>query len=49
MPRPSLPGAQRVVRRFCAERGVSYEEASIVATYLAVARHLDAVGEDLRH
>ena len=49
MPRPSLPRAQRVVRRFCAERGVSYEEASIVATYLAVARHLDAVGEDLRH
>jgi len=48
MPRPSLPRAQHVVRRFCAERGVSYEEASIVATYLAVARHLDAVGEDLR-
>jgi fatty acid desaturase len=48
MPRPALRQAQRVVRRFCEDRGVSYAEASLGATYLAVARHLDAVGEDLR-
>jgi len=48
LPRPSLREAQRVVRRFCEDRGVSYAEASLGATYLAVARHLDEVGEDLR-
>ena len=40
--------AQRVVRRFCDERGVSYAEVSVVAAYAAVVRHLDAVGADLR-
>jgi fatty acid desaturase len=48
MPRPHLYHAQRVVRRFCEDRGVSYEVATIAATYAAVARHLDAVGSDLR-
>jgi fatty acid desaturase len=48
MPRPALPRAQQVVRRFCEDRGVSYAEATLGQTYLAVARHLDAVGEDLR-
>ena len=48
MPRPHLVRAQRVVRRFCDERGVSYAEVSVVATYAAVVRHLDAVGADLR-
>jgi fatty acid desaturase len=48
MPRPNLHKAQRVVRRFCAERGVSYAEVSAVATYAAVLRHLHEVGTDLR-
>ncbi|MGZ4531320.1 MAG: fatty acid desaturase family protein [Mycobacteriaceae bacterium] len=49
MPRPNLHRGQRVVRRFCADRGVSYTEVSAAATYLAVLRHLDAVGAGLRH
>ena len=48
MPRPSLHRAQRIVQRFCEERGVSYAQATPVETYTAVLRHLDAVGADLR-
>ena len=48
MPRPHLRQAQRVVRRFCRERGVGYAEVSLATTYLTVLRHLDAVGADLR-
>jgi fatty acid desaturase len=48
MPRPNLHRAQRVVRRFCEERGVSYAEVSALETYVTVVRHLDAVGADLR-
>jgi fatty acid desaturase len=48
MPRPQLHRAQRLVQRFCEERGVSYAQASPLATYRAVLRHLDAVGGDLR-
>ncbi len=48
MPRPHLRQAQRVVRRFCCERGVGYAEESAVTTYLTVLRHLHAVGADLR-
>jgi hypothetical protein len=48
MPRPNLPAAQHVVRRFCAERGVGYATATLRETYAAVARHLDDVGIDLR-
>jgi fatty acid desaturase len=48
MPRPQLRRAQRVVRRFCEARGVSYAEVSLVATYAAVLRHLHTVGADLR-
>lgn len=48
MPRPRLRRAQHVVRRFCEDRGVSYTEVSVLATYAAVVRHLDAVGADLR-
>ena len=48
MPRPHLRQAQRVVRRFCRERGVGYAEESAATTYLTVVRHLHAVGADLR-
>ena len=48
MPRPHLRQAQRVVRRFCHERGVGYAEVSLATTYLTVLRHLDEVGADLR-
>lgn len=48
MPRPHLPQAQRVVRRFCESRGVDYAEVSVLATYAAVIRHLNDVGAELR-
>jgi fatty acid desaturase len=48
MPRPNLRRAQRVVRGFCEDCGVRYTEVSLVATYAAVVRHLDAVGAELR-
>ncbi|MGI9155396.1 MAG: fatty acid desaturase family protein [Marmoricola sp.] len=48
MPRPNLPRAQQVVRRFCADRAVSYAEVSVAATYSAVIRHLDQVGAGQR-
>ena len=47
MPRPNLRLAQPVVRRFCEARGVAYEEESAVASYVAVIRHLNAVGMGL--
>ncbi len=48
MPRPNLPHAQRVVRRFCERRGVRYAETSAWSSYAAVLRHLDGVGAELR-
>jgi fatty acid desaturase len=49
MCRPNLHRAQRVVHRFCEQRGVSFAQASLVETYAAVLRYLNAVGADLRH
>jgi fatty acid desaturase len=48
MPRPNLRHAQDVVRRFCEDRSVSYEETTARASYASVLRHLHAVGADLR-
>jgi fatty acid desaturase len=48
MPRPNLRHAQVVVRRFCEDRSVHYEETSARASYAAALRHLHAVGTDLR-
>jgi fatty acid desaturase len=49
MPRPNLRHAQVVVRRFCEERSVSYEETTARASYASALRHLHAVGADLRN
>jgi fatty acid desaturase len=48
MPRPNLPHAQRVVRRFCERRGVEYEVTSAFSSYAAVLRHLSDVSAELR-
>jgi hypothetical protein len=37
-----------VVRRFCEERGVAYEETTARASYAMVLRHLNEVGAGLR-
>jgi fatty acid desaturase len=43
MPRPSLRRAQVVVRQFCRDRGISYTETSLMASYGMSLRHLHAV------
>ena len=43
MPRPNLRRAQVIVRRFCLDRGISYTETSLVASYGTSLRHLHAV------
>jgi fatty acid desaturase len=48
MPRPSLRRAQPLVRAFCAERGVSYSESSVVGSYGEALRHLHQAGVPLR-
>jgi fatty acid desaturase len=48
MPTPNLRRAQPIVRAFCAEIGVSYAEAGLLASYSEALRHLHAVGASLR-
>jgi hypothetical protein len=48
MPMANLRRAAPVVRTFCEERGISYQETSAIASYAIVLRHLREVGEDLR-
>src|SRR5512144_2011247 len=48
MPRPNLRHAQVVVRRFCEDRSVSYQETTARASYACALRHLHAVGAELR-
>jgi fatty acid desaturase len=44
MPRPNLKRAQRLVRAYCADRGVSYRECSALESYRQALSHLRAVG-----
>jgi fatty acid desaturase len=44
MPRPNLRRAQPLVAAFCAERGVSYAQTSLLRSYALVLGHLAAVG-----
>jgi fatty acid desaturase len=44
MPRPNLRRSQQLIRRFCAEHGVSYAETGLFASYRQVLRHLHQVG-----
>lgn len=45
MPRANLRHAQPLVRAFCADRGVSYRESTLFASYAQALRHLHAVGQ----
>jgi fatty acid desaturase len=44
MPRASLSRARPIVQAFCREKGVTYTETSLVASYRIVVRYLNAVG-----
>ncbi|GAA2605998.1 delta fatty acid desaturase [Paractinoplanes durhamensis] len=48
MPTPNLRRAQPIVRRYCAEIGVPYEETSLTSSYAQALRHLHSVGAGLR-
>jgi len=48
MPCANLRRAQPIVRDFCAERGVEYEEAGLVESYRIALRHLHTVSAPLR-
>ena len=44
MPRPNLRRAQALVRQFCQERRIPYNETSLPASYRLALRHLHTVG-----
>jgi fatty acid desaturase len=48
MPRPTLRRSQPLIRRFCAEHGISYTQTSLWRSYGQVLRHLYSVGSGLR-
>ncbi len=44
MPRPNLARAQPLVRAFCADNGLAYEETTLLDSYLRALRHLRVIG-----
>jgi fatty acid desaturase len=48
MPTPNLRKAQPIVRAYCAEIGVAYEETSLITSYRQALRHLHEVGAPAR-
>lgn len=49
MPRPNLRRARTVVRAFCRDHGISYDEVNILRAWRIVATHLNEVGLAARH
>jgi len=48
MPTPHLRRAQPIVRKYCAELGISYAETGLIDSYSQALRHLHEVGAPLR-
>lgn len=48
MPTPALARAQAITERYCAELGVPYRQARLIASHREALRHLRSVGEPLR-
>nr|WP_245664907.1 acyl-CoA desaturase [Actinoplanes subtropicus] len=48
MPSANLRRAQPVVRRYCAEIGIPYEQTGLIMSYRQALRHLHEVGAPLR-
>lgn len=44
MPRAKLRQARAIVRAFCAERGIHYEEDSLIGSYRQALRYLNRIG-----
>jgi fatty acid desaturase len=47
MPRPNLRRAQELVAAFCADRGVTYTQTSLLGSYAQALGHLASVGSEL--
>ncbi|WP_163513721.1 fatty acid desaturase family protein [Fodinicola acaciae] len=45
MPSANLPLVRPIVRRYCAERGITYTETSLLKSYAIVVRYLNRVGK----
>ena len=48
MPTPNLRRAQPIVRDYCAEVGVGYQETGLIDSYIRALRHLHRVGAPIR-
>jgi hypothetical protein len=48
MPRPNLRKVQPIVREFCTERDVAYEETGLIDSYGQALRHLHEAGNPPR-
>jgi fatty acid desaturase len=48
MPRPNLRRARPLVRAYCAEQGIDYQETTVIDSYGQVLRYLHEVGAPLR-
>ncbi len=48
MPTPNLRKAQPIVRAYCAEIGVPYEQTGLIASYRQALRHLHEVSAPAR-
>ena len=49
MPRNRLHEVRPIVQKFCSNLGIAYEEVGFRQAYVAIARHLHAIGAPLRH
>ncbi|WP_438672127.1 fatty acid desaturase family protein [Spongiactinospora gelatinilytica] len=48
MPSPNLRRAQPIVRDYCAELGIDYQECGLIRSYAKALRHMHEVGEPIR-
>lgn len=48
MPRNHLPKARKVVKAFCAEKGIPYYETGVLDSYREIIEHLHEIAAFLR-
>jgi len=48
IPRNNLPRTRRIVRQFCEERGLAYQETGMIASYVEVLSYFHRVSRPLR-
>ncbi|APU18005.1 fatty acid desaturase [Actinoalloteichus sp. GBA129-24] len=48
MPSPNLRKAKPIVQDYCRELGVSYQETSLITSYVMALKHMHEIGEPIR-